>query len=213
MDYSYSIRSIPPLRLNFYSELPQTSAAMINGGGVAYTLVTYSGPANLWKLDAAQSATSILDLTYQTSPGQIVPAAFGATAAMLNQDVKMIDIESKILRVTQKAIFKSVFLATAPNYTDQLEAALEHVYQVVTDADGKKTCRLVQDYYTQIMAAMQPFIKKQTFPVNAAEKFKNHLDPDLFPFFKQTYPSHTSVVPLDASLQLNALRRCYLPLR
>ena len=55
------------------------------------------------------------------------------------------------------------------------------------------------------MAAMQLFIKEQTFPVNAADKFKNHLDPDLFPFFKQTYPSPTSVVPLDASLQLNAL--------
>ena len=79
------------------------------------------------------------------------------------------------------------------------------MYQVVTDADGKKTCCLVQDYYTQIMAAMQPFIKEQNFPVNTAEKFKNHLDPDLFPFFKQTYPSHTSVAPLDASLQLNAL--------
>jgi hypothetical protein len=55
------------------------------------------------------------------------------------------------------------------------------------------------------MAAMQLFIKEQTFPVNTAEKFNNYLDPDLFPFFKQTYPSHTSAVPLDASLQLNAL--------
>ena len=55
------------------------------------------------------------------------------------------------------------------------------------------------------MAAMQPIIKERTFPVNAAEKFKHHLDPELLPFFKQHYPLHTNVVPLDAVLQLAAL--------
>ncbi len=64
----------------------------------------------------------------------------------------------------------------------------------------------MQDYYTQILAAMQPFIQEHTFPVNAAEKFKHHLDPALLPFFKQHYPLHTSVVALDATLQLSALR-------
>ena len=56
------------------------------------------------------------------------------------------------------------------------------------------------------MAAMQLFIKERTFPVNAAEKFKHHLDPAMLPFFKQHYPLHTNVVPLDAVLQLSALR-------
>ena len=56
------------------------------------------------------------------------------------------------------------------------------------------------------MAAAQLFIKERTFPVNVIKKFKNHLDHDLFPFFKQVYPTHTSVVPLEASLQLTALR-------
>ena len=93
----------------------------------------------------------------------------------------------------------------APNYTDQPEVALEHVYQVVTDKVGKKTCRSVQEYYTQILAAMQPFIKERAFPVNAAEKFKHQLDPALIPFFKQHYPLHTNAVPLDAVLQLTAL--------
>ena len=56
------------------------------------------------------------------------------------------------------------------------------------------------------MAAMQPFMKERKFPVNAAEKFKNHLDPDQFAFYRKAYPSHTSVAPLDVSLQLTALR-------
>ena len=206
VDYSYAIRGVAPVRLDFYIELPQTSTAMINGGGVAYTLVTYSGPADLRTLDTEQSATSILDVTYQTRPGQIVAAVFGATSATLNQDRAMTDIESRILRVVDSSIFKDVFLASAPNYTDQPEAALEHVYQVITDAEGKQTCRSVQEYYTQIMAALQPFIKERTFPVNAAEKFKTHLDPALFPFFKQAYPSHSNVVALDSALQLTALR-------
>ena len=64
----------------------------------------------------------------------------------------------------------------------------------------------MQEYYTQILAAMQPFIKERNLPVNAAEKFKHHLDPVLLPFFKQHYPLHTIVVPLDAVLQLTALQ-------
>jgi hypothetical protein len=60
-------------------------------------------------------------------------------------------IETKILRlrVVQEWIFKTVFQALAPNYTDQPEVALEHVYQIVTNKDGNKSCCSVQEYYTQ----------------------------------------------------------------
>ena len=53
---------------------------------------------------------------------------------------------------------------------------------------------------------MQPFITECDFPVNAYEKFKHHLDPALLPFFDQHCPSHTVIVPLDATLQLSTLR-------
>jgi hypothetical protein len=107
--------------------------------------------------------------------------------------------------VVCESIFKDVFLATAPNYTDQPEAALKHVYQFVTNTEGNKRCRSVQEYYTQHMAALQPFIKERLFLVNAAENFKTLLDPELFPFFKQAYPFHSNVVDLNSSLQLAAL--------
>ena len=148
-------------------------------------MVTYAGPANLWTLDTASACTTIFDVTYQPSSGKLVQAAFGTTSATLNYNRFMLEIKSKILRVVQEWIFKSVFLAVAPNYTDQPEVALKHVYQIVTDKDGKKTCCSVQEYYTQILAAMQSFIKKLAFPVNAAEKFKHNFDPALLPFFKQ----------------------------
>ena len=172
---------------------------------MAYNLTTYVGQADLRTLDTAQARSIILDVTYQPSPGTLVQAVFGTTTATLNYDRFMMEIESKILRVVQERIFKTVFHAVAPNYTDQPEVALEHVYQVVTDKDGKKTCRSVQEYYSQILAAMQPFITERDFPVNAAEKFKHHLDPALIPFFKQHYPSYTAVVPLGVVHQLNAL--------
>jgi hypothetical protein len=168
-------------------------------------LTTYVGPADLWTLDAAQARSIILDATYQPSPGQLVPAAFGTILAMLNYNRFMVKIKTKILRVVQERIFKTVFQAVAPNYTDQPEVALEHVYPVVTDKDGKRTCRLVQEYYSQILAAMQPFITKRAFPVNAAKKFKHHMDPALLPFLKQHYPSYIVVVSLEATQQLNAL--------
>jgi len=203
VDYSYSIRGVSPLRLDFYIELPQGTSAMENGVGMEYTLVTYAGPADLRTLDTAQACSTILGVTYQSAPGQLVQPAFGTTSATLNYDCFMVEIESKILWIVQEQI-KSVFLAVAPNYADQPEV-LEHVYQIVTDKDGNKSCRLVQEYYTQILAAMQPLIKERIFLGNAAEKFKHHLDPALLPFFKQHYPFHTNVVPLDAALQLSAL--------
>jgi len=103
------------------------------------------------------------------------------------------------------ADIQTVFHAVAHNYTNQPEVALEHVFQVVTDKERKKTCRLVQEYYSQILAAMQLFITECDFPVNATKKFKHHLDPALIPFFKQHYPLYTAVVPLNAVAQLNAL--------
>ena len=102
-------------------------------------MITYAGPANLWTLDTAQAHSTILGVTYQPSPGQLVQAAFGTTLVTLNCDPFMVEIESKILWIFQERIFKSVFLAVAPNYTDQPEVALEHVYQIVTDKDGNKS--------------------------------------------------------------------------
>ena len=114
------------------------------GGGVAYNLTTYVGQADLRTLDTAQARSIILDVTYQPSPGTLVQAVFSTTTATLNYDRFMMEIESKILRVVQERIFKTVFHAVAPHHTDQPEVALEHVYQVVTDKDRKKTCRSVQ---------------------------------------------------------------------
>jgi hypothetical protein len=65
----------------------------------------------------------------------------------------MVDIESKILRVAQSAVFTNVFLATAPNYTDQPEIALEHVFQVMTDTRFIAPSRYTT-HYPQILAAL-----------------------------------------------------------
>ena len=158
-------------------------------------------------MDAAQTASTILEITYQTRPGQIQPPVFGATAATLNQDHAMADIESKIFRVCMDAVFAEVFLAVAPNFTNQPEAALEYVKQIFTDSDGKEVYpRSVQEYYSQIMGAIQPFVAQQTFPVNVVEKFKSNMDPGLSKFFKQAFPTWSDTVPLEGGLQLAALR-------
>jgi len=103
---------------------------MINGAGNAYTLVTFAGAADLCTLNTAQTAAAILSVTYQTQPGQIQAPVFGAKAATLNQERAKTEIESKILRVCMDAVFADIFLAAAPNYTDQPEAALENVKQL-----------------------------------------------------------------------------------
>jgi hypothetical protein len=206
VDYSYAIRGVSPLRLDFYIELPQSSTPMLNGAGNAYTLVTYAGVADLRTLNTEQAKADILDVTYQTGPGQIVPPAFGTISATLNQVQATNDCESKILRVVLDAVFNEVFAAIAPNYTNQPQAALEHVTQVYKDADGKEHRRSVQSFYTQFMQAIQPFIMDRDFSVNAAEKFKSNMDPDLKPHFRTAYPLYATVVELGSVQQLAALR-------
>ena len=206
VDYTYVMRGVNPIRLDFYVELPQSSTQMVNGAGNAYTLVTYAGPADLRMLDANQTAAAILNLTYQTKPGQIQAPVFGATAATLTQDHAMTEIESKILRVCMDAVFADIFLAVAPNFTNQPEAALEYVKQIFTDSDGKEVYRSVQEYYSQIMAAIQPFVAQRSFPVNVVEKFKGNMDPGLSQLFKQAYQTWSDTVPLEGGLQLSALR-------
>ena len=206
VDYTYTLQGVSPIRLDFYVELPQTSTPMTNGAGGAYTLVTYAGPEDLRTLDTAQSASTILDVTYQTRPGQIQAPVFGATAATLTQDHAMAEIESKILRVCMEAVLNNIFLAVAPNFTNQPEAALEYVMQTYTDSDGKQVYRSVQEYHTQIMGAIQPFVAQRVFPVNVVEKFKSNMDPGLSKFFKKAYPNWSNAVPLQGELQLATLR-------
>ena len=83
-DYSYCIRGLQPLRLDFYIELPKTSTPMINRANQAYTLVTHAGPADICTLDTQQAAGAILNQTYQAAPGQLTAASFGTTSATLN---------------------------------------------------------------------------------------------------------------------------------
>ena len=84
VDYSYSIRCVSPLRLDLCIKLPQGTSAMTNGGGVAYTLVTYAGLTDLWTLDTAQACSTIPGVTHQSAPGQLVQPEFGTTSATLN---------------------------------------------------------------------------------------------------------------------------------
>ena len=91
---------------------------------MAYTLVTYAGPADLWTLDTAQARSTILGVTYQSASGQLVHPSFGTMSATLSYDRFMVEIESKILQIVQEQIFKSVVLALAPNYTDHLRVHL-----------------------------------------------------------------------------------------
>lgn len=46
----------------------------------------------------------------------------------------------------------------------------------------------------------------RTFPVNAAEKFKQNMDPSLRPHFRQAYPLYATIVGLGLAEQLAALR-------
>ena len=157
VDYSYSICGVSPLRLDFYIELPQGISTMTNGGGVAYTLITYAGPADLRTLDTAQACSTILDATYQSAPGQLVQPAFGTTSATLNYDCFMVEIESKILQIIQERIFKSIFLAVAPIILTNLRLHLSMSIKsslIRTEINLVAQCRNITLRYWQLCSRL-----------------------------------------------------------
>jgi len=79
VDYSYAIRGVSPIRVDFYVELlPQTSTAMINGAGGPYTLVAWAGTADLRTLDAAHTVMTILDVL----AGNVFMCCVGSSAGL-----------------------------------------------------------------------------------------------------------------------------------
>jgi hypothetical protein len=106
------------LRASYYIKLPQTSQAMTNGAGAAYTLVSFLGVNNIRRMTPKTVKTDILVPVHQDGPIMLAASDFNLTHA--NRDTHSIaaDIDGKILKLAWHQLCASIFTEICPGYSN-----------------------------------------------------------------------------------------------
>ncbi len=211
LDFCSLVSVNPPglttLHVEYYIELPQMSRAMVNGVGGAYNLVTYHGTDDLCTLTMQQVQTTILDQTLQDGPYDLQPASFNLTMARTDGTALRSKIEGKILRLAYPTIYNTLFLKLCPGYSNQPQAALDHIHQVHFDCDGNQVVSTVQAYFQQLMNALRPFSSQREFPISVCQKFQDGLDPRLITGFCRFFSDHSVVQSLASTHKRKTLQQ------
>ena len=195
LDFADLVTLDPPgntiLRHSYYLELPQTTQAMINGGGAAYNLTTFHGDGDIKIMQPAAITAEILDHTLQDGPISLQDSDFNLNHANIDTEDIRLQIEKKILKLSSAQIIKSVFDTICPGYSEQPHAAVEHIVQSYRNAEGALVTTTVFDYYQRLMRAARPIATQQTFPISLVNKFMDGIDERLRPKFRSLYPTYS----------------------
>ena len=87
------------LRVSYYIELPQTSRAMTNGAGAAYTLVSFLGVNDIRTLTPETVKADILIPVHQDGPIMLAASDFNLTHANTDTHFIAADIDRKFLKL------------------------------------------------------------------------------------------------------------------
>jgi hypothetical protein len=151
-------------RASYYIKLPQGSRALINGAGNGYNLVSFLGVDDLGTLTREQVHADILSVVQQDSPLLLCVSDFNLQAANTNSNDVNLDINWKTLKLAWHQICASVFAKIFTGYTNQPQAALDHIKQCYVDGDGNHVCISVYAYHQRMMSAMRPFVGNERLP-------------------------------------------------
>jgi len=152
------------LRMSYYIELPQTSRAMTNGACAAYTLVSFLGVDDIRTLSPKLMKSEILTPVHQNGPIMLAASDFNLTHANTDTHAVAVEIDGKILKMAWHQLCASIFTEICPGYSNQPQAALEHIRQSFIDSEGNLICTPVFAYYQRMMNAMRPFAGEAVFP-------------------------------------------------
>jgi hypothetical protein len=111
------------------------------------------------------------------------------------------EIDEKILKLVWHQLCASILNELCPGYSNQPQAALEHIKQSYINADGNNVCIPVFAYYQWMMNAMRPFAGKARFPKSVCNALIDGLDKCLTAIFCQNYAIHTILHDLHSSYQ------------
>jgi hypothetical protein len=193
------------IRVGFYIELPQTTVAMTNAGGIANNLTTWHGAANLALLMRNQVRATVLKPSLQDRSILLSPTDFNLGNAIINAITVRKKIHAKILHLSLKQIAASTFVQLCPGYSDQPHAVLEHIRQMLTGANGQLVTTSVIKYYQRMMNAVRPFATQWPYGISMCNRFIQGLDCTLMPQFRKNYPQHLSAHNLSRVYQCHML--------
>ena len=191
----------PILRESYYIELPQGTQAMTDDAGAAYTLVSYLGDADLRALTPEDLKRLILEPVLQDGPVLLIPSDFNLSEVNTNSAGIGAKIDGKILKLAWHQVCASVFNELCPGYSNQPQAAVEHIRQCYQDSEGNNVCTSVFIYFQRMMNAMRPFASAARFPKSVCNALIDGLDSRLVPIFRRNYPDHAVLHDLSASYQ------------
>jgi len=180
----------PVLRESYYIELPQGTQAMTDETGAGYTLVTFLSNADLRLMTPDEIKREILDIVLQDGPVQLVPSDFNLPEVNTNSAGIGAKIDGKILKLVWHQVCASVFNELCPGYSNQPQAALEHIHQCYINSEGNSVCTSVFIYFQRMMNVMRPFAGNARFPKSVCNALIDGLDSRLVPIFRRNYPEH-----------------------
>jgi hypothetical protein len=194
------------LHIDYYIKLPQGSCALQNDRGMAYCLTTFLGPNDLCFISPVDFASNIFAMTLQDGLINLLPPEFNLTSAKMDSTAINAKINSKIISVATKLVLDHLFNQLCPGYSKEPHAALDHIRQTYIDANGNSIFSSVYDYYTQILAASQPFMDQEILPVSVCQALIDGLDPCLMAGFHTHFPNYSKSQDCTATHQRKALQ-------
>ncbi len=190
------------LCISYYIELLQTMQGMMNGNDAAYNLTSYLGNGNLRTLSPEMVRDTILRPVLQDGPVLLEVPDFNLQNAMTNFTGIAMEVDAKILKLAWHQLCASIFNKLCPGYSNQPQAALEHIKQSFLDAEGNLVCTPVFACYQRMMNAMRPFASKAQFPKSVCNALIDGLDKRLTAIFAaiiSTMPSSTTCKDLSSA--------------
>ncbi len=175
---------------SYYIKLPQGSRALINGAGKDYNLISFLGVNDLRTLMREQVHADILSVVQQDSPVLLRASDFNLQAANTDSNDVNLDTDRKILKLAWHQICASVFTEICTGYTNQPQAALDHIKQCYVTGDGNHVCISVYAYYQRMMSAMRPFAGDERFPKSVCNALIDGMASRLLHILKKYYADH-----------------------
>jgi len=115
---------------------------------------------------------------------------FNLTHANTDTHAVSAEIDRKILKMAWHQLCASIFTEICPGYSNQPQAALEHIRQSFIDSEGNLSCTPVFAYYQRMMNAMRPFAGEAVFPKSVCNALIDGMDKHLMAIFRRNYPDH-----------------------
>jgi len=181
------------LRASYYIALPQSSRAMTNGAGAAYTLISFLGVNNIRTLTPEDAKADILIPVHQDGPIMLVASDFNLTHSNTDTHSIAADIDGKILKLAWHQLCASIFTKICPGYSIQPQAALEHIKQLFLESEGNLICTPIFAYYQRMMNAMCLFAGKAVFPKSVCNALIDGMDKRLLAIFRRNYANQSII--------------------